>query len=332
MNRTNRTNVLAGALALLPSALLLTGCSGSATTQPRPTSPGLTTVATTGTTATASKVDTNTALRTATLGTYHSLEATISSLLLLDGAPSKDARRSRAALTRLSLFHTAHAPTRDAPLFNYDSILNLYNSTSRSGQTFTYNFFSDAAGTLPVGTATLLLPVSTDTYPYTTSLQFNVTGGNFPGSGSGSLTYTSDSAISIDGKLHINADASDSQLTLAVDTNANGTVSGSGSIVTNSVNVQLTNFSGSESSSGSTTSVMIGVMPVNYKGALVLSSDSNGNNGTLTLTLTSGASTFKAIGILTDANGNTVQNPTFTLTYPDGTQQTISNPATTPAK
>ena len=303
------------------------------TTSPTSSSATTTTTGnTTGTTNLTGQVDTKTALRVSTLGTLHSLETTVGSVVLLVFAPSKSAHRGSVPLSRLSLFPASHTTMRDAPALNYDNLLNLYDSTSRSGQSFTYSFFTDAAGTQPAGTATLQLPTSTDTYPHSTTLQFNVTGGTYPGTGSGSLTYVSADTINITGKIHLNNDALDAQLTLNATTDANGksTVSGSGSIVTNSVNVQLSNFA--LSTDGNTASATMVVKPGNYTGTIVIASDSNGNNGTLTVSLASGSSTFKATGVLTDANGDLIKNATLTLTYPDGTQQTITNPLTTPAK
>jgi len=300
-------------LGLPLAALALAGCGGGNSTTTTQTGNG----------------DANTALRTATLRTIHSINATGSALSLLFQAPSRAVQTDRAHPLSLFPSKPVGLPTRLVQL-TYIPALNLYDSTTRNGQTFSYSFFSDAAGTQPAGSATLTIPTTTSTYPYTTAVQFAITGGNYPGSGTGSLTYTSSSTIDIRGKLHLNADSSDAELTLNQSDDATGkpVFTGSASIVSGSANVQITDFrSASDTSPGATLlGATMTVPSVAYSGTFAVSAT------TLTITLTSGTKTFKATMVANDADGNPIQNPTLTLTYPDGTQQTIPNALTTPIK
>jgi hypothetical protein len=227
------------------------------------------------------------------------------------GRESSPATRVKAAM-RTSV--TTPAPT-------YDSTLGLYEAGfTISGATLTDQFYSDAAGTRSAGTLTVTYPAGTTitslgeasaTPPYTMTISANITAGNLPMSGSGTIALQDSlGAGEIQGtftltqtKVSVTAD-----LTLADD----GNVTGTATITENGQTLSVTDLSGPFTANiqGS-----VAVAPQGYTGTVTVSIA----NGTFTLDLTTPSG--NATGSLTSDG--------LVINYADGTGEVVGSPLTT---
>jgi hypothetical protein len=208
-----------------------------------------------------------------------------------------------------------------APALTYDSTLGLYEAGfTISDAILTDQFYSDAAGTQSAGTLTITYPAGTTitslgeasaTPPYTMTITANITAGNLPMSGSGTIALRDSlGAGEIQGtftltqtKVSVTAD-----LTLADD----GNVTGTATITENGQTLSVTDLSGPFTANiqGS-----VAVAPQGYTGTVTVSIA----NGTFTLDLTTPSG--NATGSLTSSG--------LVINYADGTGQVVGSPLTT---
>lgn len=218
-----------------------------------------------------------------------------------------------------TLFGTRAAVLRpkgrlDTPL-TYDSSLGLYKLYTVTGNTTNVSYFSDAAGTVGAGTASITEPglaaFTTDyaSYPATINIAVNTTSGNLVCSGSGSIVFSAPSGTNtLTGNFNFSRDGVAVRGTVAL--NASDMVSGAFDITENGATLHLTNVAGSLS----------GIITANVR------IDPNGATGTGTfnvqtgafsLTINTGKGTSTAVS---DSTGALV------LHYGDGTTQTVQSP------
>lgn len=314
--------------AALAVTFSLTGCGGSSSSSPSVNNP-------------ASGVPSNAMLRTTSLMTAHGLYALGGGLLLYSDVPTSNApmiasgnstsRNSR--LFHLPGLNVAASSPRTAAALNSVAPLNLFYSTTRSGQNFQFNFFSDAAGSVPAGSAPIVLPASFTTFPYTTDVKFNLTAGNFPGSGAATIVNTSASDFTISGSLHLINDKADTQFNIGSATDASSVTTFFGTFLVdlgNSQNIRVNNIKLVNDAKGNVqlgaTVTLNPTQSAAFTGPLV--STSTG----LTLKLTSGTQVMNATLTSIDANGNLIPHPSLHIVYPDGTAEDITDAITKPVQ
>ena len=181
-----------------------------------------------------------------------------------------------------TLFGTRAAVLRpkgrlDTPL-TYDSSLGLYKLYTVTGNTTNVSYFSDAAGTVGAGTASITEPglaaFTTDyaSYPATINIAVNTTSGNLVCSGSGSIVFSAPSGTNtLTGNFNFSRDGVAVRGTVAL--NASDMVSGAFDITENGATLHLTNVAGSLS----------GIITANVR------IDPNGATGTGTFNVQTGA-------------------------------------------
>ena len=329
--RTSRT--LVGITAFSAAALFLAGCGGSGGDGGM--TPGLIPGPGTGSIS-------NPQLKSAAVVSTHGLFALIGGLILALDLPSQDSiaqaahpqtvplRPANSPLLRL-LMPRVPSPTAPVPsAINYNPGINLYYSTVRTSSTlFQYNFFSDAAGTLPSGSGAATLPATFSVYPNTTSVHFNLLSGYFPGTGDATLIRPNANDISVTGTLALTNDKASTQFTVAVAYDATGKEKDSGTFLVdlgNNAKIHITNLIADSTGNFVSTIAFDTGGSESYTGTLMTT-----NTG-VTVHMTSGTKVFDASVVLSDGNGNIVPHPTLHVVFPDGTKQDIVDVLTTPAQ
>ena len=231
-------------MKLLPIGLLalalgatLAGCGGGGSSllnsNPTPVPPG---VALTGKTAT----------RAILASGYQSFHAAINypyAGIQLALPASSPFRVSRSNRTKSIATVNITSPAQ----FNPD--LNLYQTVSTNANVATINFYSDAALTKSAGISVLTAPANQTvggnyaSYPAVVKITQNITGGNLPCQGSGTITFTSGSgANKLDGTLSL--PKTGLKVTANLTLSDAGQVGGTTTIVGNGQTITLSNLSG----------------------------------------------------------------------------------------
>ncbi len=197
----------------------------------------------------------------------------------------------------------------------FDSGLGLYKAYTVTGNATNVGYFTDAAGTVGAGTASITEPgfaaFTTDytAYPVTLNIAVNTTAGNLVCNGSGSIVFAAPSGSNtLNGNFTFPRDGVAVKGTVVLDTSGN--VSGSLDITENGSILHLTNLAGPLS----------GILTANVR------SDPDGATGTGTFNVQTGAYTLS----LKNANGTSTASTDSTgslvLQYSDGTTQTVKSP------
>ena len=201
----------------------------------------------------------------------------------------------------------------------YDDGLQLYKKYASTGGTVSVRYYTDAAATIPAGTATLVevgIGDFTNNYPsYPATVNFNAdtTEGTVPFSGSGSITYLDASGANT---LTGSFTSRRNNVTLAGTLNLTGAgaVTGGMTMTQGGVTTRVTNITGTLSSE------LVGDVvsePYGWTGTVRFSVVT----GAFTLTLNTGTGTNGGTASASlDASGNLV------IEFADGTTQTILNP------
>ena len=197
----------------------------------------------------------------------------------------------------------------------YDSSLGLYKLFTVTGNAINVGYFTDAAGTVGAGTASITEPglaaFTTDyaSYPATVNIAVNTTAGNLVCSGSGSIVFSAPSGTNtLTGNFNFPRDGVAVRGTVALNTSDN--VSGAFDITENGATLHLTNVAGSLSS---TLTANVRIEPNGATGTGTF----NVQTGAFSLTINTGKGTSTAVS---DSTGALV------LHYADGTTQKVQSP------
>ena len=216
----------------------------------------------------------------------------------------------------------AAAATAATPTLTFDGVLGLYESGfTISGNVITDNFFSDSAGTQSAGTLSVTYPSGTTiptlgqasaTPPYTMTIAANITAGNLPISGSGTITLLdSTGAGEIKGTFTLTN--APEVVTADLSLSDTGTVTGTALITQNGETISATGLSGPFNG---TISGKVAVAPQGYTGTVAISI----SKPSFMMTLNTGKGT---------ASGTLTPQGALVITFDDGTTETLPNPVTT---
>ena len=208
---------------------------------------------------------------------------------------------------------SADRTTRATPI--YDADLGLYEAVSTSGNVTTINFYSDAAGTQGAGVSTLTAPsggtvgANYATYPAVIQITQNITGGNIPCQGSGTITINGSSgANTINGTL--NLPKTGLKVTANLTLSDAGQVGGTVTIVGNGQTITMTNLSGP--------------FPGDLVGQVAVAPD--GTTGSGTINLLSGKFTVSLTTKNGQASSSSDGSGALNITFPDGVGEKLTAP------
>ena len=218
-----------------------------------------------------------------------------------------------------TLFGTRAAVLRPkgrlANALTYDSSLGLYKMFTVTGNATNVGYFTDAAGAVGAGTASITEPAlaafTTDyaSYPATVNIAVNTTAGNLVCSGSGAIVFSAPSGTNtLTGNFNFPRDGVAVRGTVALDASDN--VSGTFDITENGAALHLTNVAGSLSG---TITANVRIEPNGATGTGTF----NVQTGAFSLTINTGTGTSTASS---DSTGALV------LHYEDGTTQKVQSP------
>jgi uncharacterized membrane protein YgcG len=210
-----------------------------------------------------------------------------------------------------------HSGTTRATNLPYISGLNLYSDETPvvNGNTWTLNFFTDAAGTASAGNIVITLPANANggtdypSYPAQITMVINLTAGNLPCNGNVVVTFTGNTGKNtMTGKLTLARGPITFNIDLALDDSLNvtGTIVGQ----ENGTTISLTNCTGNLFG---TLSCDLSIQPYGWTGTAT-GSFVTGQFSTK-VTTTTGNCTASI-----DSSGNLV------IAYPDGKTETVTNP------
>lgn len=255
----------------------------------------------------------NLAVSSSSLAGYQSLNGGVAYPFkaLVQTAPSGSGINTALALVR--------SLTRSAPTLI--SGLNLYEGDpTGSGGTIKINYYSDAAGQNPAGSMTLSTAQGTydssqgtfnyTKYPATIALAVNVTAGNLPCQGSGTIVYNGASGTNVM-KGTLNLTRNNEQISLNLTLSPSGQVAGTMTVTEQGTTITITNPNGQLEGD---LSCDFTLAPQGYSGTGTL----NLTNATMALKFTNPT----GVSSTTDSAGDLV------ITYANGTTQTIPNPLT----
>jgi N-acetylneuraminic acid mutarotase len=237
--------------------------------------------------------------------------------VLPSNSPIKSALSRALGNRRHPVQAAARATPEGVSGLEYDDDFGLYVSGFViSGNTMAINFYVDAAGTIPAGAVTATLPAgvtvgsySALNYPLTIQVTGNITAGNIPATGSGTMVMldsTPSGSFQFTGTLlKIGLTVS---VNLALDDNLNAT-----GTITETQNGEQITFSNLQGAITGTLSGSVVVMPQNYTGTANVSI----LNGTSSMILNTPS------GVATAATGLT---GVLQIQYPDGSTETLTDP------
>ena len=203
----------------------------------------------------------------------------------------------------------------------YDSSLGLYDAGfAISGGSIVDHFYTDAAGTKPAGTLTVAYPAGTTiasigstsaTAPYTMAITADITSGNLPITGGGTIRLLDSTGA---GEIKGNFTLTKTNVIVAADLSLSdtGNVSGTATMTEHGQTIAVTQLNGpfTDNITGK-----VAVSPQGYTGTATLSIP----NASFRMTLTSSAGTATSV----------MGSYGLTISFPDGTQETIAAPLTT---
>ena len=208
------------------------------------------------------------------------------------------------------------------PALTYDGTLGLYESGfTISGAVITDHFYSDSAGTQSAGTLSVTYPSGTTipalgqasaTPPYTMTIAANITAGNLPISGSGTIALQdSTGAGEIKGTFTLTK--AQEAVTADLSLSDTGAVTGTAQIAQSGETISVTGLSGPFNG---TINGNVAVAPQGYTGTVAMSIFT----ASFTITLNTGKGT---------ASGTVTPQGALAITFDDGTTETLLNPVTT---
>jgi uncharacterized repeat protein (TIGR03803 family) len=208
------------------------------------------------------------------------------------------------------------------PALTYDGTLGLYESGfTISGAVITDHFYSDSAGTQSAGTLSVTYPAGTTipalgqasaTPPYTMTIAANITAGNLPISGSGTIALLdSTGAGEIKGTFTLTK--AQEAVTADLSLSDTGTVTGTAQITQSGETISVSGLSGPLNG---TINGNVTVAPQGYTGTVAMSIFT----ASFTITLDTGKGT---------ASGTVTPQGALAITFDDGTTETLVNPVAT---
>ena len=208
------------------------------------------------------------------------------------------------------------------PTLTYDGTLGLYESGfTISGAVITDHFYSDSVGTQSAGTLSVTYPSGTTipalgqasaTPPYTMTIAADITAGNLPISGSGTIALQdSTGAGEIKGTFTLTK--AQEAVTADLSLSDTGAVTGTAQIAQSGETISVTGLSGPFNG---TINGNVAVAPQGYTGTVAMSIFT----ASFTITLNTGKGT---------ASGTVTPQGALAITFDDGTTETLLNPVTT---